>query len=170
MEQLIAKIAFYFYTAVIVAGALMAVTDHSLVRSLVGLVATMFGVAGLYLLMSAPFMAFMQILIYVGGVSVLIFFSVMLTHASPTGDEAKQRPIRKRLNAVLAMLVPAVVLGVGIVKHGPKGLELPKTVSLPELGLGLMGPYLLTFELISVVLFVAMAGAVMLAWRQWGRK
>lgn len=170
METILAKLAFYFYTAVIVAGAFMAAIERSLVRSLVGLVATMFGVAGLYLLMAAPFMAFMQILIYVGGVSVLIFFSVMLTHAAPTGDEAKPRPMRKRLNAVLAMLVPAVVLAVGIVKHGPKGFEMPKTVSLPDLGLGLMGPYLLTFELISVVLFVAMAGAVMLAWRQWGKK
>jgi len=170
MEQLIAKIAFYVYTAVIVAGALMAVTDRSLVRSLVGLVATMFGVAGLYLLMAAPFIAFMQILIYIGGVSVLIFFSIMLTHASPTGDESKHRPIRKRLNAVFAMLVPAVVLSVGIIKHGPVGLEQPKLVSLSDLGLGLMGPYLLAFELISVVLFVAMAGAVMLAWRQWGKK
>ena len=101
----------------------MAVTERSLVRSLVGLVATMFGVAGLYLLMAAPFIAFMQILIYIGGVSVLIFFSVMLTHAAPTGDEAKQRPIRKRLNAVFALLVPAAVLTVGIVKHGPKGTD-----------------------------------------------
>ncbi len=65
---------------------------RSLVRSLVGLVATLFGVAGLYMLMAAPFIAFMQILIYVGGVSVLIFFAIMLTHAAPTGDESKTSP------------------------------------------------------------------------------
>ncbi len=47
---------------------------------------------------------------------------------------------------------------------------MPSEVSLPELGAGLLGPYLLAFELISVVLFVAMAGAVMLAWRQWGKR
>jgi NADH-quinone oxidoreductase subunit J len=168
--ETIARIAFFAYTAIIVAGALMAVIERSLVRSLVGLVATMFGVAGLYLLMAAPFIAFMQILIYIGGVSVLIFFAVMLTRAAPTGDEAKHRPMRKRINAVFAMLVPAAVLGVGIVAHGPTGFEQPQTVTLPELGMGLLGPYLLAFELISVVLFVAMAGAVMLAWRQWGKK
>jgi NADH-quinone oxidoreductase subunit J len=169
MESL-AHIAFGVYTALIVGGACIAVLARSLVRSLVGLVATLFGVAGLYLLMAAPFIAFMQILIYVGGVSVLIFFAIMLTHAAPTGDEAKRRPVRKRLNAIFAMTVPAVVLAVQIIVHGPKGFEVPGEVSLPELGAGLLGPYLLAFELISVVLFVAMAGAVMLAWRQWGKR
>lgn len=169
--ELLAKIVFGFYTLLIIGGASMAVIDPSLVRSLVGLVATMFGVAGLYMLMAAPFLAFMQILIYVGGVSVLIFFAIMLTHAAPTGDESKQRPIRKRLNAIFAMLVPAVVLAVGIIRHGPKGTEMPpQEVALAHLGEGLLGSYLLAFELISVVLFVAMAGAVMLAWRQWGKK
>jgi len=168
--ELLARIVFGFYTLLIICGASMAVIDPSLVRSLVGLVATMFGVAGLYMLMAAPFIAFMQVLIYVGGVSVLIFFAIMLTHAAPTGDEAKRRPVRKRLNAIFAMLVPAAVLSVCILKHGPKGTEMPTSVSLAELGAGLMGPYLLAFELISVVLFVAMAGAVMLAWRQWGKR
>jgi len=169
MESL-AYIAFGVYTAVIVGGACLAVLTRSLVRSLVGLVATLFGVAGLYLLMAAPFIAFMQILIYVGGVSVLIFFAIMLTHAAPTGDEAKRRPVRKRLNAIFAMTVPAVVLAFQIIFHGPEGYELPEEVLLPELGAGLLGPYLLAFELISVVLFVAMAGAVMLAWRPWRKR
>jgi NADH:ubiquinone oxidoreductase subunit 6 (subunit J) len=136
----------------------------------VGLVATMFGVSGLYMLMDASFIAFMQILIYVGGVSVLIFFAIMLTRAAPTGDEAMHRPLRKRINALFSMLVPALVLSIAIVQHLPRGNKLPKDVPLEELGKGLMGPYLLNFELISVVLFVAMAGAVMLAWRQWGIK
>jgi NADH-quinone oxidoreductase subunit J len=168
--ELLAHLAFVVYTAVIVAGACLAVLARSLVRSLVGLVATLFGVAGLYLLMAAPFIAFMQILIYVGGVSVLIFFAIMLTHAAPTGDEAKRRPVRKRLNAIFAMTVPAVVLAIQIIVHGPQGFERPIEVSLLELGAGLLGPYLLAFELISVVLFVAMAGAVMLAWRPWKKR
>jgi NADH-quinone oxidoreductase subunit J len=167
---LLARIAFGFYTILILGGACLAVTDRSLVRSLVGLVATMFGVAGLYMLMSAPFLAFMQVLVNVGGVSVLIFFAIMLTHAAPTGDEAKRRPLRKRLNALFSMGVPAVVLALTILKYGPRGLEMPKEVTLAQLGEGLLGPYLLAFELIAVVLFVVMIGAVMLAWRQWGER
>jgi NADH:ubiquinone oxidoreductase subunit 6 (subunit J) len=168
--EIIAKIAFWFYTLIVVGGAFIAAVEASLIRSLVGLVAAMFGVAGLYMLMDAPFIAFMQVLIYVGGVSVLIFFAIMLTRAAPTGDEAMHRPLRKRINAIFAMLVPALVLSVAIVQHLPKGDKLPADVPLTDLGQGLMGPYLLNFELISVVLFVAMAGAVMLAWRQWGKK
>jgi NADH-quinone oxidoreductase subunit J len=168
--DMLAKIAFGFYTFLIIGGGTMAVMDLGLVRSLVGLVATMFGVAGMYMLMDAPFLAFMQVLIYVGAVTVLIFFAIMLTHAARTGTEAKQRPIRKRLNAVFSMLVPAVVLSPIIVKYGPAAFARPKNVSLSRLGEGLLGPYLIDFELISVVLFVAMAGAVMLAWRQWGKR
>lgn len=168
--ETVAIIAFGFYTLLAVGGAFMAAMETSLVRSLVGLVATMFGVSGLYMLMDATFIAFMQILIYVGGVSVLIFFAIMLTRAAPTGDEAMHRPIRKRINAICAMIVPAIVLAVGIIKHFPKGAEVPENITINELGKGLMGPYLLNFELISVVLFAAMAGAVMLAWRQWGKK
>jgi NADH:ubiquinone oxidoreductase subunit 6 (subunit J) len=168
--ETVAKLAFWFYTLIVVGGAFMAATEASLVRSLVGLVATMFGVAGLYMLMDASFIAFMQILIYVGGVSVLIFFAIMLTRAAPTGDEAMHRPLRKRINALFSMLVPALVLSIAIVQHLPRGNKLPKDVPLEELGKGLMGPYLLNFELISVVLFVAMAGAVMLAWRPWRKR
>ncbi len=60
----------------------MAVLARSLVRALSGLIVTLFGVAGMYLLMAAPFIAFMQILIYVGAVTVLIFFAIMLTRTS----------------------------------------------------------------------------------------
>lgn len=167
--EFMAKLGFLFYTLVILAGAFMAVVEPSLVRSLVGLIATLFGVAGLYMLMAAPFMAFMQILIYVGGVSVLVFFAIMLTRAAPTGDEARSRPLRKRINAIASMLVPGLLLSFMLVHYPPQSIETPTEVAMSDLGRGLLGPYLLPFELISVVLFVAMAGAVMLAWRQWGK-
>jgi len=167
--EILARLVFGFYVALIMAGALMAVVERGLVRSLVGLIATMFGVAGLYMLMAAPFVAFMQILIYVGGVSILIFFSIMLTKARPTGDEAKGRPFRKRFNAFVASLSAGVILASVILKFPIPSLETPRQVSGRQLGEGLLGPYLLPFELISVVLFVAMAAAVALAWQQWGK-
>jgi NADH:ubiquinone oxidoreductase subunit 6 (subunit J) len=81
--ELLAKIAFAFYALIIAGGAVLAVGAKNLVRALVGLVLTLFGVAGMYLLMSAPVVAFMQILIYVGAVSVLIFIAVMLVRTGP---------------------------------------------------------------------------------------
>ena len=74
----LALIAYGFYLALILVGGLAAVRSRNLVRALLGLILTLFGVAGMYFLMAAPFMALMQILIYVGAVSVLIAFAVML--------------------------------------------------------------------------------------------
>jgi len=168
--EILAKLAFVLYALVIITGAIMAVTAKSLVRALVGLIAVMIGVAGMYLLMAAPFVAFMQILIYVGGVSVLIFFAIMLTKASPDGDESLPNSPRRGLNALLALLAPAVILSCVIIKHPVASISSPADVGAFNLGEGMLGPYLLPFELISIVLFVAMAGAVLVAWRKWGNK
>jgi len=168
--DLLAKSAFVFYALIIVAGSLMAVASTSLVRALLGLVATMFGVAGMYLLLAAPFIAFIQILIYVGGVCVIIFFAIMFTRPAPDAKAPLPHPFRKRLNALLAMIVPGVILSLVIIRGQPESFPVPEDVGPALLGKGMLGPYLLPFELISVALFIAMAGAVLLAWHKWGGK
>ena len=168
--EILATAAFVFYALIIAAGSLMAVASTSLVRALVGLVAALFGVAGMYLLLSAPFIAFMQILIYVGGVCVLIFFAIMFTKPAPDANESRPHPFRKRFHALLAMLVPGGILLSVIIKGQPESFPVPEDVGPELLGKGMLGPYLLPFELISVALFIAMAGAVLLAWHKWGDK
>jgi len=168
--DLLAKLAFALYTLIIVTGAIMAVASGTLVRALLGLIGVMIGVAGMYLLLAAPFVAFMQILIYVGGVSVLIFFAVMLTRAAPNGDESSPGPRGRGLYALFALVVPAVLLSCVIVKHPASAISRPVEVGAVRLGEGMLGPYVLPFELISLLLFIAMAGAVLVAWRKWGRK
>ena len=168
--EILAKSAFALYTLVIITGAIMAVASRSLVRALLGLIGVMIGVAGMYLLLAAPFVAFMQVFIYVGGVSVLIFFAIMLTRADPDGDERSRRFLRNTLNALAAMLAPGVILAVVIWKYPPDSFPVPAEVGALNLGKGMLGPYLLPFELISIILFVAMAGAVLVAWRKWGDK
>jgi NADH-quinone oxidoreductase subunit J len=109
MEQLAAHIAYGLYLALIVAGGLAAVRCRNLVRALIGLIMTLFGVAGMYFLMAAPFLALMQILIYVGAVSVLIFFAIMLTRApgGEAGNESSRRHTGLReLMAVASGLLP----------------------------------------------------------------
>jgi len=134
-----------------------------------GLVMTLFGVAGMYFLMAAPFMALMQILIYVGAVSVLIFFAIMLTRAPGGAAGEEDREPRSALRTVLALLsgvLPAAILaGVILTRHSQ---ELPLKPELPlgRLGEFLSGPYVLAFELISVVLLAAMAGAVVLGFER----
>jgi len=163
------QIAFASYTLIILAGGGVAVTAHSLVRAMVGLVATMFGVAGLYMLLLADFVALMQILIYVGAVSVLIFFAIMLTRASADGGEAKGPGWRGILRAIAAFLLP-VVLMIMLRFYGVSGSDTPKNIPVNALGAGLLGAYTLPFELISIVLLVATVGAVLLTLEKRGSK
>lgn len=164
--EILAKIAFALHALVILGGALVAVNSKSLVRALVGLVVSFFGVSGMYLLLNTPFLAFMQILIYVGAVCVLVFFSVMLTRADGAGEESRPVTLRHRFNALLAGLVPAVGLALVLIKYPGAAKDLPVEIGLQALGTGLLDQYALSFELISLVLLVAMSGAVVLTWER----
>jgi len=168
--ELAGKIIFWFYAVVIVAGGGLAVTSPNLVRAMLGLIATLFGVAGLYLLMNAPLLAFMQILIYVGAVTVLIFFAIMLARASAQGDEGAGPGILASLRAFLAFAVPMGVLGLTAFLAPPAGVMVPQEVAPAKLGQALLGEYTLPFELISIVLLAAMAGAVLIAFEKRGNK
>ena len=164
--QTLPTIVFAVYALLIFSGGMVAVTARNLVRALLGLIATLFGVAGMYMLMNAPFLALMQLLIYVGAVSVLIFFAIMLTKAPVGAEEGEERQPRKHIFAALATSLPALVLGGVILTHEAPGTMVPTEVSIKTLGQGLMEPYVLAFELISVVLFVAMSGAVLLGFER----
>ena len=156
--------AFGLYFAMILCGACIAVFSASLVRALVGLIVSLLGVAGMYLLMKSPFLAFMQLLIYVGAVCVLIFFALMLAKADREGDEAAPLPTGKLLRALAAGVASFALLAPTLLLNAAESKTKPAEVSLAELGQGLLGEYLLPFELISVILFVSMAGGVLLVW------
>lgn len=162
------QIAFAIYALIILFGGGMAVIARSLVRAMVGLVISLFGVAGLYLLLLADFVALMQILIYVGAVSVLIFFAIMLTHASADGGEGDGPGKRGLLRAIPAFLVPTALMVIMLSVYGVTGAGTPKNISVNALGAGLLGPYTLPFELISVVLLAAIVGAVLLTFEKRG--
>ena len=165
MEEM-AKIAFGLYTLIILCGSILAVGAKSLVRAMVGLIASLLGVAGMYMLLNSPFMALMQILIYVGAVCVLIFFAIMLTRADAGGEEAESAPLRQNVLALLSVVTVGGILSWLVLTRPLATTGVPVEVSIEKLGLGLLGPYGLAFELISVVLLVSMAGAVLLAWER----
>ncbi|MEW6442044.1 MAG: NADH-quinone oxidoreductase subunit J [bacterium] len=166
MMDKLAVLAFLSYALTVLAGGLMAVAARSLVRALAGLILTLFGVAGLYLLISSPFLAFMQILIYVGAVGVIIFFAIMLTRPPAGAEEGEARPARQVVLAAVSGLAPAALLGWACWKYRVAAERVPADVGMGKLGEVLLGPYVLAFELISVVLFVAMAGAVLLGFER----
>lgn len=156
---------FGMYLLVICLGAGFAVFSPNLVRALVGLIFSFMGVAGMYLLMQAPFLAFMQLLVYVGAVCVLIFFALMLARSDSEGDELGA-PVPKTARALLVGVLPVGLLSPVLALHPDQSLFTPKTVGLPQLGKQLLEDFVLPFELISVILLVAMAGGVFLVWER----
>jgi len=165
-QEILAYGAFGLYLLLLLGGGLAAVLARNLVRAMIGLVVTFLGVAGMYLLMASPFMAFMQLLIYIGAISVLIFFSIMLIRNTSTGEEANFPTLCKAGNALAAAGAVLLLFGPIIALNGAglNQVEPPVETKLAELGEGLLSYYVVPFEVISIVLLVAMAGGVLLAW------
>ena len=153
---------FYLFAAVTLLSALMVVTNRNIVHSAFYLLFTFFGVAGLYVLLAADFIAIVQLIVYVGGILILLLFGVMLTNKI-TNVEIKTGTIN---------LVPAVI-GVGLlagallaaVINAPwKVKNIEQTVPTTSvLGTLLLQEYLLIFELIGIVLLIALIGAASIA-------
>ncbi len=166
VHDVLAYAAYALYLLLIVGGGLWAALGRNLVRAMFGLVVTFMGVAGMYLLMAAPFMAFMQLLIYVGAISILLFFAVMLVKNTSEGEEMNLPGPAKALDALIGAAAPLVLFGPIIFMNADKveQVKLPAETPLAELGAGLLEYYVLPFEMISVILLIAMAGGVLLAW------
>ncbi len=166
-HDIMAYLAFALYVALILFGGLAAVLARNLVRALIGLVVTFLGVAGMYLLLASPFLAFMQLLIYIGAICVLIFFAIMLVKNTSSGEEMRTPSLGQTALALLAGLASLLLFGpVLLLNSGylsPEGVQ-PTETELSALGEGLLTYYVAPFELISVVLLVAMAGGAWLAW------
>ena len=160
-------LVFFVFGFITVASAFIVVFSKNIIYSAFSLLFTFFGVAGLYVLLQADFLAVTQILIYVGGILVLMLFGVMLTNKI-VNVELKGGT----LHAVPALILVAVVAGSlsGLFYSTWKSAPLPtsgtEVTTTKTLGQMLMTSYLLPFEIASVVLLVALIGAAMFARRK----
>ena len=152
--------------ATTVAGALIAAFTTRIIRSVCGLAICFLGLAGLYYFLNSPFLALMEILIYIGAVCVTIIFGVMLTEPDEPTPENFARPF-----PVIAPLVALAIGGgvfLGIAKLSLSGnWQAPATLtsdgSIRAIGIALLSTYSVPFELISLVLLVAILGALVIA-------
>lgn len=146
-------------------GALIAVLTTRLIRAVAGLMICCVGLAGLYYFLNSPFLALMEILIYVGAVCITIVFAVML--AEPD-EPAESNPGRARLWTALVALVSALI-GLTLARVSLQGpwpvpaTPAPGSGSVAAIGTSLLTTYSLPFELISLVLLVAILGALVIA-------
>ncbi|HOU53848.1 MAG TPA: NADH-quinone oxidoreductase subunit J [Myxococcota bacterium] len=165
MTGTVPTLAFWGLALLTIAGAAGVALSGHMVRSAFSLFAALFGMAGIYALLQADLMAVVQLLVYVGGISVLVLFAVMLTSGiGRVGtDNPSHRPIGGLL-VLLAVLIPAL----GLAFRMPLGIESPADPTVAPIGDALLGRFVLPFEVVSVLLLAALVGAVNLA-RGWRR-
>src|SRR5688500_10962648 len=152
------------------ASAIALVLTRNIVRTAVALLFTLMGVAGLYFLLNAEFLAAVQLVVYAGGTLILIIFGVMLTSKSPFSRfEPKAAEIVVAISVASVLLV-ALVLAVNSAQfreseESAAGSDAIAAAGYPvqRLGQALLGDYLIPFEIASVLLLVVMIGAAYLA-------
>jgi NADH-quinone oxidoreductase subunit J len=153
-------ILFFVFALITIVSACIVVFSKNLMYAAFSLLFTFFGVAALYVLLYADFLAVTQVLIYVGGILVLLLFGVMLT-----SKVVKVEIQTGTLHVVPAMILVAVVAGTlsGLYystwKSVPAVTGAAPTTTTAALGEMLMTTYLLPFEIASVILLVALIGA-----------
>lgn len=161
----ITTLAFYFFAALTIGFAAVVVLSRNILHAAFSLLFTFFGIAGLYVLMQADFLAITQIMIYIGGILVLIIFGVMLT-THITGVDVKSGKTGKTqlaLAATATILLAATMIYV-LTTTSWKTAEAPEITSTAEsIGTGLLTHYLLAFEAASMLLLIAIVGAAFIA-------
>jgi NAD(P)H-quinone oxidoreductase subunit 6 len=155
-------VVFYALVALAWGGAAAVAFGRNIVRSAFALLGTFLGVAGLYALLSADLVAVIQLLVYVGGILVLILFAVMLTSRIA---QVKASNLSLGLGAGLLGLAAVAVPLVVVLRRLPWSTApaSPATPTTSAIGDALLSTYVLPFEVVSVLLLAALVGAVMLA-------
>jgi len=159
---------FYLLSSLALLGGILVITRKNAVHSALALILTLLALAGLYLMLYAPFVAGVQIILYAGGIMVLFLFVIMLVSIEKSQREEQ---FNKQW---IAGLVAAVALGALFVRvfvksqalHDLAGMhpaQLPEQSNTQEIAVYLYGNYMLAFEIASLLLLVAIIGAVVMA-------
>ncbi|CAN5335968.1 NADH-quinone oxidoreductase subunit J [soil metagenome] len=159
-------IIFYLLAATIIGGAILAVTSQKIFRAAVFLLMSLIGIAGLYFWLNYEFVAAVQIAVYVGGIVVLMIFSIFLTHHS--GEDMKTPRFGRSVFAAIAASAGfALTLLLINRQNFLAGSEKSIDPSVQNIGTQMLSTtehgYLLPFEVISILLLASMIGAIVIA-------
>ncbi len=163
------QVIFFVSALLIVVSAILVVTVRNLIHAALWLIATLFGVAVLFVLLEAGFLAVVQVVVYIGAIAIMFIFAVMLTRR-----DLLSKSQQTNANWPVALGVSALALaGIAYIVSG-FGFSLDRTLApLPENTLKLLGDalvspsaYVLPFEVASVLLLAALIGAVYIAWNK----
>jgi NADH-quinone oxidoreductase subunit J len=158
------KIIFYILALIMIVSAIASVSSRKMLRSVIYLLFTLIGVAGIYFLIDYNFLAAVQLTVYAGGIIVLVIFSVLLVHHIEMQLELAS--LSKKILTGLACLIGLGIFLFTIYTNDFQVVENYKTTTVEEIGRGLLsydaGGFILPFEVISVLLLAAMIGAIII--------
>jgi len=161
-------VMFFFFAALALTSAILMVTRRNIVHGAVFLITTLLATAGIFLQLQAEFLFVVQIILYVGGIMVLFVFVIMLVNLD-VSLHLVQFNRQRFVAGVLAVVLAAQVLGafwVGRASLGPGAKQVMEPKNTEAVGQALFQRYMLPFEIASILLLVAMIGAVVMAKRR----
>lgn len=158
------ELGFYLIASITIASAFWVVVSTRLIHSAVALLFTLFGVAGLYVFLYADFLAAAQVIIYVGGILVLIIFGVMLTSkiSNPNISHSSRGQF---LGTVSGLILLGLIISVSMRTEWLIGDVTRFETTVYKIGTMILNEYLLPFEVVSVLLLGALVGAALLSRR-----
>lgn len=159
------NIIFILFAIFVISGAVLMINLTKVIHMVVALAATFIGLAGLYVLLNAEFVAFSQVMIYGGAVTILMMFGVMMTRHEEDEEEPK-RPLHNNL-LLIGIVIFFGVLFFSIQKASfPTGNASPTEDQTHTLGEMMFTQHVIPFELVSLLLTVAFIGAIIIAKRE----
>ena len=163
-------IIFYLLAGMIIGSGLLAVTSRHIFRSAIYLLFSLIGVAGLYFRLDYQFIAAVQIVVYVGGIVVLIIFSIFLTQQA--GEKLPEPKLIRNIFSALAVFCGFALTILQIYQHNfpVSASENVPTPTVANIGTQMLsinnGGYALPFEVISMLLLAAMIGCIVIAMKK----
>lgn len=172
--DLLIQIIFGLLAALIIGAAMMVVTVRNVIHAALWLIASFFAVAALYLILEAEFIAIVQVLVYVGAISILILFAIMLTRSSEGERLLTQHwwaAALISLGLFGAVLLPTLVGHAWNIPLPPSAPGTPETLSgVEEIGRGFVNEFVIHFEVAGILLTVALIGAIVIAFEERSRR
>lgn len=156
-------VLFLFFAGALIGCAILVVTLRDIIRSGIALVAAFAALAGIYAMLGAPLVAAAQVLVYIGAIAILILFAIMLTQAKNAPGQLVFQT--QALPAALASIVLAVMVALAVATTDWGAVDARIATSTDALAHLLFSQYVLPFEIVGVLLLVAVIGAVFLAKR-----
>ena len=155
-------IVFYIFSAILLACSLGTMLSTNLVHSALLMVGTFIGVAGLFLLLHADYLALVQILIYVGAIAVLVVFGVMLTRSKGSIKESNLPNRYKVISVVVALGLFALLVRAIVTTHFAPAAVANTEDAMILIAQNLLNNYVIAFEAVGFLLLVAVVGAIII--------